>query len=690
MINVGATGWSPSSGEACLAPTDDVGAGSEPAQNDRAGLEPAPTVDKSRQWRDCPTDMINVGTGRDLSKEGESPFAPTNDVGATGWSPEVPPKAGLAPTDANIFNYIDQLYAKRLIDLDQASLYKIYALVKPDKLPAYLKGFDHKFMISATPIINEIFRNANLLSPKVIEEINSLLLPEPDDDDILLDSDKYPIRIHFPKEFDKLTFFTYDDILRYAEQTYETEVEKYGFIPPPPDYGFGGNDFYDIYMRDLNFAGGYTMPLGQYYGNDWYGMSSCCVVAILTYSFFGTIAHEFNHSCQFAADAFESSMSMESTATYIGTNVTSYSMAFNYYLINIFQQIPHKSIDYYDYDSWPQYGACIFLNFLCEYYDDGNPVFVRKIWDGCRQKNDINEPDFLDSITALVYDYSGDSFDDTYREFAKWRYFTSINDDGKHFKGGGLWGDETLVKIEKKFTIWNMPLKDFHPVNQPSEYGASYIVFDLKDKGGSLFLYIRGNPLKTWSADMILVPAEGTDTGYAEMEHINKSDGFLFIPDAGSYEKMVLVISNLSDGDHDPDNEDWKPSNYTLNAELVTEPKAACYLNQKVYFYGNSLIAGLALLNPGDLIDVDLVAALKVEGKLYFYPDWRPEFNKIEMSLDKKSMKTLKILEIDKIPETLGGNFTFFTALIDRATGEIIGDVSQTDFSINKFIPMVN
>jgi hypothetical protein len=583
--------------------------------------------------------------------------------------------------EIGIITHIDELYAKRLIDPDHASLYKIYALVKPDKLPDELKSLNRETKICGTSVITDVLRNEHLLSPRVLNEIKSLLLPDPDDDDVLLDSDKYPIRIHFPSNFNEQHKFGYDQCLGYAEKAWEKEVDKWGFTPPPPDNGFGGNDNYDIFIRDFTYAGGYMLELSRDFGVDWYCMASCCVVSFRFDYLQETLSHEFNHSCQCATDPLEENLAAEGSASYIGIMVAYgfFAGSKSSYFMGDFQKLPYKSIDFHDSELSYEYGTSLFIDFLCEFYDSGNPEFLREIWDGCKQKGTINEPDFLDSITNLVYDYKGHTFNDTYREFALWRYFTNKNDDGKHFEDGAEWGNEVLVNIEKTVTLWNIPMVNFHPANPPAEYGANYIEFFLKDMDGGLTLDFKGHPTKSWSSDLLLFTS---DLSYqkAEVVKLGNSNGFLFLPDIGTYEKMVLIISNLSDGDHDPDNYDWQSSDYTLNAKIASEPEATVITNKQFYNVGDKLGADVVVVNPtGAPLDIDLVAAVKAGDYVLYYPNFTPDINKKRIFIEANSSMTETILTINQTGEWIKDGLTFFAAILDPKTGGMIGMVNETD-----------
>jgi len=498
-----------------------------------------------------------------------------------------------------------------------------------------------------------------------------------------LDSGKYPVRIHYPSG----TSNNYiEAVLNYVEHSYQKEVDEIGFIAPPPDGSSGGSDYFDIYFRELQYGlGGYTAPTRPYRDVDWFSYASYCVVNIRIpdgEDLQGTIAHEFNHACQFSMDASETLNIMEATATYI-MDVVFPGIKSNFVFLPYFQREPQKSIDYYDRTSVYVYGAFLFPRFLSEFYDHNSPTIIRKIWEGTRQKGWTNEPDYLDVIESLVSDYAGHDLRDTYREFAKWRYFTGPNDDGDHFIRGAEYGYLSQVKIDRTFTASSLPLIDWSTSTPPSEFGSTYLDFDLDSLLGGLFLQFKGEPMKSWSADMIMVPKDNGATEYRAMIDMMGHAGTLFVPQIQNYDKTVLVISNLSDGEHDPDYGDWESSNFSLNAEAVVGPRATVFTDRKYYSTGENFKAEIITMNAGEKVQLDLLVVLESGGVLYFYPRWMEGFAKVSRELEMNSFATEPIFDFIIEDANISGHFVFYTALLDKDSGELIGELDKTYFSIN-------
>ena len=186
---------------------------------------------------------------------------------------------------------------------------------------------------------------------------------------------------------------------------------------------------------------------------------------------------------------------------------------------------------------------------------------------------------------------------------------------------------------------------------------------------------------------MIIRPPGSIFTEYKEIVKMGDSSGSLFLPDVTIIGKAALVISNLSDGIHDPEDYDWSGSDYSLNVDQITDLKTTIALNKTKYVIGDNLRAELLIINPRLETTVDVAAALMVNGYLFFYPDWTREFKKVTKSIDDSSIYQEVILEFPISDENFVGEYTFYSALFDTETGELIGELSQTDFSISRQNP---
>ena len=66
---------------------------------------------------------------------------------------------------------------------------------------------------------------------------------------------------------------------------------------------------------------------------------------------------------------------------------------------------------------------------------------------------------------------------------------------------------------------------------------------------------------------VLAAPASGSEAHAMPVDPTGA--GSLVIPDWTSYDRLALVVSNLGDGVHDPDADDWTPSQWTVWVERL-------------------------------------------------------------------------------------------------------------------------
>jgi hypothetical protein len=130
-------------------------------------------------------------------------------------------------------------------------------------------------------------------------------------------------RIHYTFEGDDAVEQTFlDAVASTVEEVWTAEIEQMGWPPPPDDGVIGGDNRYDIYLKDIVGTGegslGYTSPesiagdnpntpdvveerAGSSYiavENDFRNVDGGTAISLMR----ATIAHEFNHAIQFGFD----------------------------------------------------------------------------------------------------------------------------------------------------------------------------------------------------------------------------------------------------------------------------------------------------------------------------------------------------------------------------------------------------
>ncbi len=221
------------------------------------------------------------------------------------------------------------------------------------------------------------------------------------------------------------------------EHIWDVEIDQFGWNPPPPDDGIGGDDRYDVYLLEIvsrdNF--GYA-DKGEVEGGDNPNTEIIETNAYPSYlvldnDYAGadeeetlpptdpldymrtTAAHEFMHSIQFGYDTNEpADWSWEASATWVEDEVYDDINDSDNYLSAVFKSPDTCQIAYggeerrEDEQHW--YGEWIFLRFLSERY--GRDI-VRRIWEHAIEK------DGYQAITAALREQDT-TLEEVFRSFS--------------------------------------------------------------------------------------------------------------------------------------------------------------------------------------------------------------------------------------------------------------------------------
>lgn len=249
-----------------------------------------------------------------------------------------------------------------------------------------------------------------------------------------LRSEKVPLRIHWRMPRDEESSRRALEILEYS---WSYEVDEVGFVAPLTDEGTCGEDeALDVFTwRNAPYA--YVNVWAENDATPWDDGYPYMVVDL--WGEFGgdempaTLAHEFNHMCQTAHDWSDTTFLYEATSTFMEDEVYDDHNSW-WYLVFDFQGNPDWSIDHDDaYETWYMYGATLYLRYLRDRFFEGRPQFMADLWLGLRSPWEENEPDYVDSLEALLAPFQV-SFADTVVEFARWRWYVEARDDGLHLE----------------------------------------------------------------------------------------------------------------------------------------------------------------------------------------------------------------------------------------------------------------
>lgn len=328
-----------------------------------------------------------------------------------------------------------------------------------------------------------------------------------------------------------------ENLANYSDSSWRQEVLQYGYLPPPTDGAVGGSSAYDIYCQSIG-AYGYCSPesTGSAPWNDW----TSYIVVHCTFAGFppnldpdgdvpgaakATVAHEFQHACQFAYDEGENGNWMEMTATWMEDEVFD-PVNDNYnYLPNFFSQ-PETPLF-----SVSPYGAFVWPRQLAETHGYG---VIKEIWDSC-----ITQPALNAMNNVLVG--LGSSRNQAFAEFSVWNWITNSRDDGAHYQEASFYPLMPPMRTHATYPV--PPQTSSEP---PGGMGTNYVRFTTSGlpPGQPLVVYFDGDSGSVWDAQLVGENSGGLFETYPLNPDVNGA-GEATLPNASTYSNVALVVSML-------------------------------------------------------------------------------------------------------------------------------------------------
>jgi len=166
------------------------------------------------------------------------------------------------------------------------------------------------------------------------------------------------------------------------------EVGKLGYRRPVADRGAGGNNKFDIYLKELGRRGvyGYCAPEYRAPGSKFVASGFCVLDDDFAKKQFGappakslkvTAAHEFFHAVQFAYDYHEDKWLLESTATWMEERFADSVNDNRQYLASGQVRNPGSPLDVFNPEGLNQYGNWAFWEYLTRRYGS---ALVKSVW----------------------------------------------------------------------------------------------------------------------------------------------------------------------------------------------------------------------------------------------------------------------------------------------------------------------
>jgi len=428
---------------------------------------------------------------------------------------------------------ITQAHLRGELDAETSLVYRVWAVLDPQRLPPRFQSQPRRFLKSLTPLLLEVRTHWDSLSPRAKAMLAPYLLrpTEPGQEPfpyghsylvpaVYYDSPGGHFRIWYVTSTrdSPVPVYTHGDTIpdwihlcaQVFDHVWEVEVDSLGYRQPPADgpwYGdedYGGDSRYDVYVEDLDnhWVYGYTqseyvVPEGHPLATTSYlvvdnDYSSSIYPTPGNAGLMVTAAHEFFHAVQFAYDTREERFFMEISSTWMEDVVYDAVNDYYYYLASGSSALfncPELSL--VTFDGIHEYSSCVWAHYLAKRF--GRRI-MREIWEGCVQKT------ALDAM-GEVLDSRGMTLASAHNEFAIWNYFTGSRADTNLFYPEGNRYPQVAVYTDNVHS--NYPVVVDSVSYPPEPLGASYARFVTQDTPGGLRIELEGQPQVSWKAALL-------------------------------------------------------------------------------------------------------------------------------------------------------------------------------------------
>jgi hypothetical protein len=444
-----------------------------------------------------------------------------------------------AQQDQTVFGKIEQAYQAGEIDRATALLYKLYAVKAPDRLPAEY-GSDVPAICATVPLL-DVWRNADFLARNKDGDVYDLLLRPTG-----LDSTKKTTHfvLHYTSHgSDSVGKWYVESLAVYAESSWTFLVTSKGWDAPPPDTS-GPDSIYDIYINDIPSAGVLGYCATEKTGPDPQQEDATSYI-VLDYALSAkyrksTVAHEFNHACQFSYSYNEKDFWYENCAVWAQDEV--YDGETDYYDflgsgVDNPLTYPEDSLTHFTNSGYYQYGGVTWAKYLSESNSDLD--IIRKIWD--RNGKHSNDFTMQDTDSILKANYS-DSLANAVKEYGVWRYFTGgTRAQSPYYQEGSSW---TTCYVDPAHKHSSYPASGTAGSRGPQGYGVNYIEFDTTNFPGGLNISFNGQNGSYWGA-MVIEYNDGGPSTFSQIPLDANGDGSKIVS-WDSCKRLVLISTVLS------------------------------------------------------------------------------------------------------------------------------------------------
>ncbi|MBM3323428.1 T9SS type A sorting domain-containing protein [candidate division WOR-3 bacterium] len=363
---------------------------------------------------------------------------------------------------------------------------------------------------------------------------------------------KTNVRVHYTTSGSDATTILYAESVAVFAESCWARGARLGWINPPGDYGVGGDNRFDIYLRHSDNLGAYGVSMYDTANTTYYPDGWCTWVEICTDSIpqpfrrynrlKALVAHEFHHSVQQAYSeneepkwAFYENTSVwvedvlwpgNGTLYWRNNSPTSYTtnpLTYTYYSTNSIAST-------YEYPGglWPL--------FLTEYFSG---TTVRRIWELCG--NHVGNHILKDIDSVLVRDFGVD-LHTAYGHYAIWRYFTGNRDDNLHYARADECTTAMLLRTHSTY-----PASGNEGTWDPYGPGGMDLVEFTTNGSQTLTISFNGQNGYTWRAYVL---ARRGSTTYEQRIMLDANgDGSIVIPSwMITTAVLIPVVVHWTDG----------------------------------------------------------------------------------------------------------------------------------------------
>lgn len=380
-------------------------------------------------------------------------------------------------------------------------------------------------------IVNDVRLNFDRFTPKQRQVIARLLTRPDSDTSFVTPSGKF--RIHYKKSGYHSPKYDLIELALAIDSAYNYEVNILKYPPPPPDFGEGGDDRYDLYIQNL--SGGLY---GYTESETSIGTNIFTSYIVIDNDFSDTYtkgidgarvsaAHELHHAIQIGNYIFRTSDQFyhEITSTAMEEFVFDSINDYYAYMPSFFKN-PQRAFPYND-----GYNLAIWNIFLKERF--GFDI-IKRIWELMPNERALN------AIADAIAEY-GSTFKNEFALFGQWIYFTGQRTiRNKYFKEAEYY---PLVKASMNI-IFSPPSTSIDISSEP--VSNNFLIFVVNTKSiPDTFVAILSNSDITNGIDD---PSKRLELKYILSNQ--SGDGFKYVID-GYYSKIecnnnfLLAESNI-------------------------------------------------------------------------------------------------------------------------------------------------